>query len=52
VSIANCVFYFLSQVLPADIQNEAQFLVTAAVAGAVAFIGKVLRDRGLGKVII
>ena len=52
VSIANIVFYYVSQVAPPELQGEAQFLVTAAVAAGVAWLGKVLRDLGYSKVVV
>ena len=46
VSLASIATYFLGQVVPPDIMPDAQALVTIVIAGGIATIGKLARERG------
>jgi hypothetical protein len=46
VSLASIATYFLGQVVPPEIMPDAQTLVTVVIAGGLATVGKVARERG------
>jgi hypothetical protein len=46
VSLASIATYFLGQVVPAEIMPDAQALVTVVIAGGIATVGKIARERG------
>ena len=45
-AVAAILLYFLNQITPEPILGDVEFVTTTFVAGAIAYVGKILREHG------